>query len=108
VKTVWHGKTGETGETSIWLITRQIVILAKHNILPAVPAEWPTGSVKGIVARGGYVVDLSWKDGTLTGATIRSTWGTVTKLRYGAKVIDLNLKPGQIVHLNARLQRTAA
>jgi alpha-L-fucosidase 2 len=49
--------------------------------LPALPAAWKQGSVKGMVARGNFVVDMQWKDGVLTGAEILSRLGNVCVLR---------------------------
>jgi alpha-L-fucosidase 2 len=64
------------------------------ELLPALPKEWATGSVRGLRARGGFEVDLDWRDGELLSAMIRSISGTECKLRYRDKIEPLTLKKG--------------
>ncbi|HEY8990943.1 MAG TPA: hypothetical protein VIM46_03125, partial [Luteolibacter sp.] len=73
--------------------------------LPALPKAWPTGSVTGMRARGGFELDLAWKDGRLTTAKIRSTAGDgKAKLRYQGKTLELALKKGEARTLGADLK----
>ena len=51
------------------------------HLLPALPAAWHEGNVKGIRTRGGFVVSEQWSDGKLKQATITSTIGGVLRLR---------------------------
>ncbi|MFF3253103.1 glycoside hydrolase N-terminal domain-containing protein [Actinacidiphila glaucinigra] len=68
------------------------------ELLPALPAAWAAkGSVTGVGARGGFEVDLAWRDGKVTEATVRSTGGTTTELRAGGFRKRLTLKPGRSV-----------
>ena len=72
------------------------------ELLPALPRAWPTGSVKGLRARGGFEVDVTWKDGTLAEADIRSLNGGSTRLRYGSSTNAVSLSPGGAFHWNGQ------
>ena len=56
------------------------------DLLPALPAAWPTGEVIGLVARGGYVVDLAWNQGKLTRVRILSRLGGNCRVRVHSPV----------------------
>jgi alpha-L-fucosidase 2 len=51
------------------------------HLLPALPAAWPSGRVRGIRTRGGFEVDIEWRAGTLAHGELRSTLGGVARLR---------------------------
>ena len=68
------------------------------DLLPALPKAWPTGSVTGLRARGGFEVDLNWANGALTHVVIRSKLGHACVVRCGTQVIELPTKKnGQYV-----------
>ncbi len=47
----------------------------KIRLLPAVPAAWRSGSIRGLKARGGYEIDMSWDEGRITALRIRTQTG---------------------------------
>lgn len=69
--------------------------------LPALPDAWKDGSFKGLAARGGFVLDVSWKNGSAEQITVRSKAGVRCRLSYpnlgsaaidfdGARIVDRN------------------
>ncbi|KKD02667.1 glycosyl hydrolase family 95 catalytic domain-containing protein [Streptomyces sp. WM6386] len=70
------------------------------ELLPALPDAWAaSGSLTGAGARGGFVVDLRWRDGKPTEARIRSIGGRTTTVAYAGTSRTVALKPGASVTL---------
>ena len=66
------------------------MLLQSHEnelaLLPALPREWAAGRVSGLLARGGFAVDLEWNGGQLSRATIASALGTPCRIRTSSAV----------------------
>ncbi|WP_345547205.1 glycosyl hydrolase family 95 catalytic domain-containing protein [Microbacterium jejuense] len=71
------------------------------DLLPALPAALPDGEVRGLRARGGLLVDLRWRGGALTEATITPAPGGADRVRVvlGSRERDVDLTSRQPVHL---------
>ena len=65
------------------------------DLLPALPKAWKTGSVKGLRARGGYTVDIEWKDSMLTQATIHTERKSNLIVKYGDRTEQYETTHGQ-------------
>lgn len=78
------------------------------ELLPALPSAWPNGSITGLRARGGFEIDLSWKNGTLDQSLVRSLNGHPCQVRYRDKVLQLRLRRGATKTLNSQAFKNPA
>ena len=51
------------------------------HVLPSVPDRWADGKVSGLVARGGFVVDIEWQDGKISVIKVKSELGGNLRIR---------------------------
>jgi alpha-L-fucosidase 2 len=76
------------------------------HLLPSLSSDMAVrGSVKGLRARGGFVIDLSWADGKLSKAVILSTLGGKLHLRTGAKYVVYDTKKDEVVTIDGNLKK---
>jgi len=59
------------------------------ELLPALPSAWSKGNVRGLVARGGFEVDINWENSSLREASVLSRLGAPLRLSYNGKVSEL-------------------
>ncbi|HKW28390.1 MAG TPA: glycoside hydrolase family 95 protein, partial [Verrucomicrobiae bacterium] len=76
------------------------------QLLPALPKEWPSGSISGICARDGFVVDLAWDNGRMTHAVIHSKLGRPCRLCYSGHEIELPTEAGKTYAFDGQLKPT--
>ena len=74
------------------------------DLMPALPGAWPEGVIRGLRARGGFEVDLSWAEGKLTEAIIRSERGSSCRIRYDDRIVDLTLPAWEVRRLDGNLE----
>jgi alpha-L-fucosidase 2 len=97
------GNFGACAGVAEMLLQSRIVSqeLFEIRLLPALPAAWRSGKVRGLRARGGFEVAISWADGRLTDATIKSLAGKALRVRWGASSQGFHPDAGEVLHLKA-------
>ena len=74
------------------------------HVLPALPSCWEKGNVKGLCARGGFEINISWEEGELSEMQIYSKFGNKCKTRYQDKVIEIFTEKGETYSLDKTLK----
>jgi len=69
------------------------------DLLPALPKAWENGQVSGLMARGGFEVDMVWEESILVDLQILSKLGNTLNLRFGTSEAQLATVPGQVISL---------
>ncbi len=69
------------------------------RLLPALPPNWPSGSIRGLCARGGVTLDFSWQNGTLTTLTVHAASGYAGRLLAAGSILAETLQAGTTVVL---------
>jgi len=74
------------------------------DLLPALPTALPNGELKGICARGGFVLNLVWKDGKLKSLDVLSKTGNTCTLKYSGITQTIKTIKGKVCHFNGSLK----
>jgi alpha-L-fucosidase 2 len=75
------------------------------DILPALPAALPEGTISGICGRGGFEVSITWSRGALSSLQVISRTGGPLLLRYHDKSFTSETKKGEVLRFNGNLKR---
>ena len=75
------------------------------SVLPALPRQWPSGSLKGVRVRGGGKLDITWKEGQLTERRLQSDRAKKYRVSYGDRSAEVQIEPGKPVVWDGTLHR---
>ena len=76
------------------------MLLQSHEgfieVLPALPEKWKTGSFRGLTARGGFTVDASWENGSVTSVSVQSLNGGRLRIKINDVILEADTEKGKI------------
>lgn len=75
------------------------------RVLPALPQEWPEGSLTGVRVRGGGRVDVVWQGGRLTQFRLQADHAVTYRVINGSASVVVTVHPGRAVVLDGALHR---
>ncbi|OKL40097.1 alpha-L-fucosidase [Pontibacter flavimaris] len=93
------GNMGATAGVAEMLLQSQA---GSIELLPALPQVWQAGEVKGLRARGGYTLDIQWKEGKLHRASIKADKDGACSLSYQGKQITIPIVAGKSVKISGK------
>lgn len=84
------------------------ILMQSHNdeihVLPALPTEWSSGSIHGIVAKKGFELGIEWNEGVLKSLIVTSKLGNTLNLRYGNMVKRIETKKSETLKFNNKME----
>jgi len=90
------GNMGATAGVAEMLLQSQT---GEIEILPALPSAWKSGSVKGLRARGGYLIDITWNKNKMKDIRIQAKQSGECTLSYMGKSLSVPIDAGEAVIL---------
>lgn len=75
------------------------------ELLPALPQAWQKGHIHGVVARGGFEMDIAWEEGRLKAVKLLAKVGGKCRIRYGNKTVELDTQKGVAYSFDGQLNK---
>jgi alpha-L-fucosidase 2 len=100
------GNLGQTCAINEMLLQSQLCDadgVYEIELLPSLPKSWASGKVRGLRARGGFQINITWRSGKLVSTRISSINGARTRIRYRQRTFDLTLVKGEQRELTSEL-----
>jgi len=69
------------------------------HLLPALPEQWQDGRLNGLRARGGFEIDMEWKNREIIDLQVKSIAGNTLRIKYGDKYSERETEPGEVISL---------